>query len=428
MKRALLSQIKHDWKENLWLVIELMIVSLVIWWLTLTLLRSYKDSQVPLGADMTDVYAAEITLLPSGEENNHASENTHEQISEQDERYVNALQAMLDRVKSLPMVEAAALGNNAMPYSYMNIDQGISTLQGKDTVTFYTNIRGMTPDGARVLRLQSLTDLTTDDLKKILEKGDILIGPSLEYEVNDSVKDFFKNHLVGKEVLYTGIKIGGLIHAVRRTDYETNILKGTTIRPIMEGSRALLELDNLLVRVKPGMGKEFMEAMQQEPALVSPTLIALNKLRSMERDKKLILWKDQVNNRTKIAGIIFLLVIIFIGLLGTFWYRVYLRTPEVAVRKTFGATDIDIFRRFLSEAFMILGIALGLSLIICLVSMDYLTNNLLQYVAYFKTWKWDMTLAGLITMAVMSLMIFIGVGIPARRAMKIETAVALKEE
>ena len=148
----------------------------------------------------------------------------------------------------------------------------------------------------------------------------------------------------------------------------------------------------------------------------------------MERDKKLILWKDQVNNRTKIAGIIFLLVIIFIGLLGTFWYRVYLRTPEVAVRKTFGATDIDIFRRFLSEAFLILGIALGLSLIICLVSMDYLTNNLLQYVAYFKTWKWDMTLAGLITMAVMSLMIFIGVGIPARRAMKIETAVALKEE
>ncbi|MDE6558812.1 MAG: ABC transporter permease, partial [Muribaculaceae bacterium] len=369
----------------MWIAIELIIVSLVIWWLTLTLLRNYKDSQIPLGADMNDVYAAQISFV----ESNVLESNNVEMSPDEIETYINAMQGMLDRIKRLPMVEAAALGYNAMPYNYMRIARIFSLLQDNDTIKISANIRRMTPDGARVLRLQSLTGLNPDDMKKILEKGEVLVGPSLQFEESDSVRDLFLNHLIGKDILDYSMRVGGVIQCVRRTDYETNIEEGSVIMPIMEGSISILELDNLLVRVKPGMGRDFIKAMQAEPTLVSPAIISINNLRSMEDDKKLILWKDQVAGRTYVAGIVFLLIIIFIGLLGTFWYRVFLRTPEIAVRKTFGATNMDIFRRFISEAFLIFSIALILSLSICLISIDYLTDSLLLYVSYFKTWKWD---------------------------------------
>lgn len=430
MTRNLLSQIKNDWRENIWLIIELMIVALIIWWLMLTLIRTYKDTHLPLGADINDVYAASITLLDEqGEMKYFDQESTQQEI----DGYYSDLQALLDRVRALPMVEAAALGSNALPYNLNFMGTQLSLIEGKDTVAISTNLRQMTPEGARVLKIQSESGLSPEQMQQLLEKGMILISDPFAIELRDRDKTFDVNTVIGKELMANNdpsrvATVGGIIKNIRRNDYEVNYHSATQIFPIMERQPGILNMNTLMVRVKPGKGADFENIMKTDPTLVSPNRIALSKLRSLEQDKRLTTWNSSVKNRAYTAGIIFLLAIIFIGLLGTFWYRVYQRTPEIAVRKTFGATNADIFRRFLSEAMILLLTSIILSTCLCVALMDYLKEGLIIYQAVFASWKWDVTLAWIITAAIMVIMILIGIGIPGMRAMKIEPAIALKEE
>lgn len=428
MKRALFSQIKNDWRENIWLVIELTIVALTVWGLSLSLLRSFKDSSIPLGADINDVYVASFQYIDKyGSLLFFHDDMQRDSIRNKVAKHV---QGMLDRIRNLPMVEAVAVGRNCHPYTYNYSGNIISYKSKEDTVNLEANTRLMTPDGVMVLRLQSKDGHTLEQLKRILENGHLLFGAAPEIEMYADDWNFDVNKLVGTELIgnWSNNKIEGIIQNLRRHDYEVGFGASTIILPIQENTLELLETGNLMIRIKHGKDKEFKEAMQSEPALIAPTTVALSKLRPLSDDKRVILWKNETTQRTKVAGIIFLLIIVFIGLLGTFWYRVYLRTPEIAVRKIFGANDSDIFRRLISEALFLLLIALILTLALYFGCLDYLKSGLLKYIVYFKTWKWDVALSGIITAGTMILMILIGVGIPARRAMRIEPANALKEE
>ena len=429
MKRALLSQIKNDWKENLWLVVELLIVTIIVGYLTLTILRNYRDYNIPMGADISGVYGAQLRYLDD-DGNLLLFLDPQDLEPEVMQKLVSQQQALLDRVRELPMVEYAAYGNNALPYNYSYYGNILRLILKNDTVSTEVNTRTMTPDGVYVLRLQSPAGKSLDDLSKILENGDMLLGPSLDMEMHWGNSGYDYADIVGVDLLepFDDRRIGGIVNAIRRSNYEPNYNNGVISQPAQENTPSTLILNFLLVRVKPGMEIDFEKAMKSEPTLRATTGVVLSKLHPVNDDYIRTTWGHTVQQRTYIAGILLLLVIIFIGLLGTFWYRVYLRTPEIAVRKTFGATDADIFRRILGEAMLLLMTAFLLAIALYFIFFDQLKEGVLATVVFFDSWKWDMALTGLITAALMSLMILIGVGIPARRAMKIEPAIALKEE
>ncbi len=58
--------------------------------------------------------------------------------------------------------------------------------------------------------------------------------------------------------------------------------------------------------------------------------------------------------RNFIVVMVFLLLCIFLGLLGTFWFRTQQRVSEIAIRKVNGATGADIFRRLIGEGLLLL--------------------------------------------------------------------------
>lgn len=427
MKRALFSQIRNDWRENIWLVIELFIVALVIWWLTLTLLRTFKDTRIPLGVDITHVYAAEFNCL---DKEGEIIYEIDEEDPETQALLVRDIQGMLDRVRRLPMVEAAALGHNCIPYSYGYFGQQVAYAHKKDTVRLEVNRRMMTPEGLRVLGINAKDGRTPDQLREILEKGRLLVGECPAVEMYSKkwgmdIHDIINAELIGA---YAGYKVGGLIQNIRRNDYEVLLMTNTLVKPIQENTPDILDASSLIIRVKPGKEKDFEEAMRSEPTLISPATVALTKLRPVANDKRIVSWRQEVNRRTMIAGIVFLLVIVLIGLLGTFWHRVYVRTSEIAIRKTFGASDIDILRRLSSEALLLSAIALLIALTVYFTCLDYIKSMFLYYIINFTTWKWDVALSWIITALIMGIMIMAGVGIPALRAMRIQPAIALKED
>ena len=140
--------------------------------------------------------------------------------------------------------------------------------------------------------------------------------------------------------------------------------------------------------------------------------------------------KDNYNRNPKaemrntIVCALFLLLNIFLGILGTFWFRTQQRNKEIALRMVSGATRSDIFRRIIGEGQILLLLVTPIAIVIdWLLTVNEFTS---WYDGYFEPVHFCVSV--LVAWALMALMIAIGVFFPARRAMAISPAAAMKSE
>ena len=121
----------------------------------------------------------------------------------------------------------------------------------------------------------------------------------------------------------------------------------------------------------------------------------------------------------------FLMLNIFLGLLGTFWFRTQQRRGEIALHKINGATNRAVFARLMSEGMLLLLVITPLAL-----AVDYVLAS-----AELNSWRNGTTLeperlllCAALAFVFIALMILIGIWYPARRAMKVQPAEALHDE
>ena len=114
----------------------------------------------------------------------------------------------------------------------------------------------------------------------------------------------------------------------------------------------------------------------------------------------------------------FVLIAVFLGFLGSFWYRTQQRIPELALRKVNGATDTDLFRRSISEGLILLCVATPFIVGIAALLSDLPDDLGLTLPAWLM---WSMIP---VTLVLLALMICGGIWLPARKAMKINPAAA----
>ena len=152
----------------------------------------------------------------------------------------------------------------------------------------------------------------------------------------------------------------------------------------------------LCVRVREGQDNDFIERLKADSeSQFRIGNIFISEIRSFKdiRRNYQQAWTNDIRNY--VMGMGFLLLNIFLGLLGTFWFRTQQRRSEIALHKAHGATDRAIFSRLLSEGIL----------------------------------EWDrLLLCAAISFVLITLMIVIGIGIPARKAMKVQPAEALHDE
>ena len=117
--------------------------------------------------------------------------------------------------------------------------------------------------------------------------------------------------------------------------------------------------------------------------------------------------------------------VIFLGFLGTFWFRTQQRVPEIAVRKVHGARNSDIYARFFAEGLILLAVAV---LITLPVSIWMMKSSLLEAIEMPIVLPDSQLIIGEI-LAILSLALLIVAGIyaPARRATRVDPAEALKD-
>jgi putative ABC transport system permease protein len=182
----------------------------------------------------------------------------------------------------------------------------------------------------------------------------------------------------------------------------------------------------LCVRIHPEHDKDFITRIKADSeSQYRIGNIFISDIRSFKDLRRN--FQQAQNNviRNHITGMAFLMVNIFLGLLGTFWFRTQQRKSEIALHKAHGATNRMMYNRLLSEGWGILLLVTPLALLIDF-NLAYAELNAWRNGTTFEVDR--LLFCALISFLLFGLMITIGVSIPAHKAMKIHPAEALHNE
>ena len=180
-------------------------------------------------------------------------------------------------------------------------------------------------------------------------------------------------------------------------------------------------------RVKPEADRDFVRRLLEESGKsLNYGNMYVADVYSFDTIRENLHHDDYAQQRNMYVCMGFLLLTVFLGILGTFWFRTQQRAKELAIRITAGATRRQLFARLIGEGLLLLIIVTPLAL-----GLDWLITyyNFNASTQYWGQDAWPLQLkAAAIVFGCMAVMIIGGILFPALRAMKIEPAVILGGE
>ncbi len=415
MKRILIKQMRNEWRDNLWLVLALSIVLIAIWILSLVLWGEIEGIVEPLGFDSEDVYTLKVESLP-GESPEYVDYGEERIAMEKEDRL-----ALMRQIRQSPNVEAAAWSQNFIPYDLSYWGSAIYLIdEEKDSIGYMGNFRRGSPDIARVLNLKSHSGKTPQQLAGILSKGELLVSTTYRNENTRSPEEMLGRNVIDGGDSLSRYRVADIIDNVRRSDYEIP-WGGVVVIPIDDDDPG--DVWDIIFRVKPGKGAAFAEEFDNTPAMQQHRNLYLSRLTKLTDRRNKTLGEADSTVRSSVGIMLVFLVVILLGLLGTFWFRVQQRVSEIAIRKVCGASRGDVFRRILSEGLILLVMAVVVAFAVAVPLVKY---GKIEALAWHTLTP--LFVAGAVATVIVAIGIILSVGYPAWRAMRIEPAVAVKEE
>ncbi|MCM1521926.1 MAG: FtsX-like permease family protein [Muribaculaceae bacterium] len=422
--KLLIKQMLRQWRPNLWLIIELSILTVVTWFIIDLLSQTYKPLKEPHGFDIERVYQVNI-----GNGGDVAPE--YEGMSKDD-----MVAELLDRLARYPGVEAISHSRDGVqPFSGSMSLSSITDIDDDSVSYGGGSARGIrigrvNPGYFRVFRVTGPRGETPEQLAELAERSSdwMMISPEV-VAMRDSIVDGAPTdpyRLLGHRFLMSdrNYELVGVINQVKRNRY--NMLDRYSLA--LAGADKPKPFSEIAIRVSPEADKGFAERLRSDfKKQFHVGRYYFNDVRPfsdlMHADE------GKVNNTiTRFTAImVFLLANLFLGLLGTFWYRTRCRVPEIALRMSFGASRTSVFRSLIAEGFILLAVAVIIAAGLIWLIDYYEVNDMTVYSDDFLSLR-DRILNALVTILSISLIVAAGIWIPARRAMRIEPAIALKDE
>ena len=412
MKRFLLPQMRNEWRSNLWMLIEIMVVALILFAIFTFYAAVIRIKSQDYGYDTNDVLVGQVKIIPRETVDTESN-------PEEDENPWVYIDMLMAELRHNPYVELVGVGTNAIPYnmSYFRGDLSYS----EDSVYYHYsgNGRHVTPDVIKIFRLHSVDGKTTEELAKVIEKGDLIVGDFNTSEIPDQAD---AKKFLNKTVVFNGdssliYHVGAVAKTLQRDDYEGS-WRGSVYKQIYGFSFPR----EVIIRVKPGKSREFLESIAGVD--LSRGWVYFSDIKELSKYSDKVHFRINSFIRNSAVCAAFMLLVIFLGFLGTFWFRTQQRVPEIAVRKVNGATKSDIFRRLLGEGMILLVIGM----IPAIVAGYYILKLDIVPVYIRKIFWYDIAYGALTMAIVLVIMILCGIYFPARVAMNINPAEALKDQ
>ncbi|SJZ36332.1 ABC transporter permease [Porphyromonas cangingivalis] len=406
----------NERKQNIALWLELMIVSAFLWYIGDTVYYTVKNYLKPLGFDVEHTYEMRLGLLTA----DHKAYIPDLSVDEQ----IGYLATILERVQNNPMIEAASYSFMARPYNRENssIVCCRDTLRTQGSVLF----RRSTPDFFKVFKYKAERG-STEELVQVSESGELVVSTAVRDDLFPDGEDCIGKKIYLNDEDSVGYRVGAVSQDVRYGDYHkwSDYINYPMTSNSYKGFVSVPEWLELCVRVKPEQDRDFVTRFRKE---MSQQLrlgnYYLNTIDYMPEVRDAFQKSSENELKEKLFVILFLLINIFLGVTGVFWFRTQQRKTEIGLRIALGDMPNKVLGKFFIEGVMILLLALVpvMILFVFLFQQEVLES-------YFMDLDVQRYFAGLgITFILLLIMILFGVWFPARRAVNVSPAETLRDE
>lgn len=414
-----LQMIKSNLRSNGWVLGELFLVFIVMWFLCDSLGCMKYTFYQPLGYNIEHVYKLDM---------GYGSEIRDKSMTPNDRKL-----EFLHRLERVPGIEAAAISFWSLPMSGAN-EWG--SLNVSDSLSVSVRYILATKGYMKVFRFGY------EDQKRTFEN--MLPGQEtvmLSKEAFDKLKEqdsafSLDTRLDAGAKTYQGVQ-HGVVSDFRSYRYGGKAPWAFMLvddKFFLESGEAG-EWADITFRVKPeadtpDFRQHFLDKIA--PTLSVDNLFVVDAVPyTVLRDRFEALNGDTDRVNTHAVIVIFLLANVFLGLIGTFWFRTRRRRSEIALRLSMGSSRQQVFHLLIGEGLLLLTLAAIPAAIVCYSAA--LTEPTLGNSALISTYpvEWGMIrfLLGVLgAWLLIAAAIVWGIWFPARQAMKIQPAEALHEE
>lgn len=417
MIKQILKTIWTERKINAWILLELILVFCILWFCADYMLYIGKKYVEPKGFDIEHTYKIGINLKAEGRK--IANTGTEEEKKEM----LNSLWTIYDRVKQYPAVENVSYSFSAAPYSG-SWASGDLTM---DSVVVPHQRKTVSPGFFEVFDVKIIHGraFTFDN---IIAENPAMIGPGADNMFGPRKPENVDYAKYSEEHNY---KIIGVANKVKKSEYEN--YDQIIYFPLKQDNMNILDYREMCIRVKPEADKNFIEQFKKDMTRqLEAEHYFLSSITSLEKDREMYMgWKGFSNNFKSIYSVsAFLIINIFLGIIGTFWFRIESRKNEIGLRIALGASKRNIKKIFISETILLLLSASALATAIC---VNISISDILKNIGVPVIDKEENTIINhlvnyAVTFLFLAIIAIIAVWYPAMKASKIQPAETLRAE
>lgn len=442
MLHHIIKIIRAERRANLWIWLEMLVVCGLLWFVTDYALAALRAWTRPLNYDIEHVYRLTLATVQKDKDGKRK-----EMSADQGKTMMQTL----DLIAAYSGVEAACLqqwgGHYALRWSQNSIKL--------DTVVISSvEERIVSPDYFRVFRVYGADGSSPEEMAERfgklhmndLQRDYYLSRNALDYveKVNGEGRESDRRYIgMSDSISYSLLSIIDGVQSEKSIRYNQT-LRGLvpdqprseadkayyfTLKPITEEYISQNELTSYCVYLRvspeadtPDFKERFMKRMKAVTKDDTYPVLAINPV-SEDRAGVLADPVRQINNHLAIG--FFLLLNIFLGIVGTFWVRTEQRRAEVGIRRVVGSTNRSVFSLMFGEGIILMTLAF---LPAAVAAWYVMFHTDLCDIKVFPV-GWGRLLLGLgCTYLQMLLMVFLGTFIPVLRALRVPPTEAIRSE
>ena len=419
MIKHFLTLIWNQRNGNIWIFLELLLVTAMLWVMADSLLVDTYTYRQPIGVDTQHTY-----LLSYG-----LTDDATELGIEQNTQATQDLLQLLRNLRQCPEVEAVSLSNIAVPYTYSRGWSGLMPVEDTASISYAYRVRYVDLEYFRVFKVKDKEGRPLYD-QVLKNPGEIVLSETLNEIFFPEGSGRTQREVKWGPKSTESMKVSAVSAPLKEMDFDTYqptyyYVWRTEQDFLNEVAENDIRLYNCLFRMKKDYSQQEMEAfLQQESERLQVGNVYVSSVKPINEYRADMLKPRWDNQKKKIAMVGFMLVNIFFGIVGTFWLRTQSRRAEIGLRAALGASKRQLRRELFLEGLFLLALTLPF-LLIFWVNMLYLDMPDTYRLAY-TWWRFLITLS--VSYLLMGGMIYLGIRIPANKITRMNPAETLHYE
>ncbi len=416
MIKHLIKLIWNQRRQNGWLFAELFIVTALLWFVIDKLFVEQYTYHQPSGYNIENCWRIELDKLSP----KSAGFIPEEKGNANDYRRIEQLK---ERLMQTGKVESVAYSFYSCPYSPGNSYGEIFPLDADSVNYLNCHLYSVSPEFFDLFRVKDLDGNALTE--RLRNKENLLVL------TDQTAKQLYKGgEAIRKEVRCSGTRtVAAIIPNVKESEYNKAsnggfiICSPTNLQDKIEQFGANGMDFNLRMKqpITVAEMSDWFSSLGDQLTAGNVYVSSFTSHEQMRIDRNK---KEQQSMQAYLLFSTFLLLNVFFGIVGTFWLRTEQRKGETGLRIALGASRFKIGTWLNIEGLMLLYLSMPL-LGLLILNISY--ADLIDTANMPFTW-WRLLITAGASLLIVSLMIVIGVTIPARRAMKLDPSTVLKAE